>query len=87
MRVNIDQLSNNAHVWIFGISPSLDEAGSRRLLEAVDGFLDDWAAHNVPITGAHETSFEQGVESKDRSDDLTIFHFGLSAGLGAWFDL
>jgi hypothetical protein len=54
MRVNIDQLSNDAHVWIFGISPSLDDAGSRRLLEAVDRFLDDWAAHNVPITGARD---------------------------------
>lgn len=42
---------------------------------------------NIPLTGTHETSFSQGSESKDRSDDLSVFHIGLSAGLGAWFDL
>lgn len=42
---------------------------------------------NIPLTGAHETAFEQGPEVKERSDDLTIFHFGISAGLGVWFDL
>ena len=41
----------------------------------------------IPITGAHETSFAQAGEVKDRSDDLTVFHFGISAGLGVWFDL
>lgn len=54
MRVNIDQLSNDAHVWIFGISPALDERGSAILLEKVDRFLEDWAAHGVPITGARD---------------------------------
>lgn len=54
MRVNIDQLSNDAHVWIFGISPSLDEPKQATLLRAVDGFLDDWAAHGTPIRGARD---------------------------------
>jgi hypothetical protein len=42
---------------------------------------------NIPLTGSHETSFSQGADAKDRSDDLSVFHIGLSAGLGAWFDL
>ncbi|OJY28787.1 MAG: hypothetical protein BGO98_08045 [Myxococcales bacterium 68-20] len=42
---------------------------------------------NIPLTGTHETAFAQGPEVKERSDDLTIFHFGISAGLGVWFDL
>ena len=42
---------------------------------------------NVPLTGSHETSFSQGSDAKDRSDDLSVFHIGLQAGLGAWFDL
>ena len=42
---------------------------------------------NVPVSGTHETAFSQGSDSKDRSDDLSIFHIGISAGLGAWFDL
>jgi hypothetical protein len=54
MRVNIDQLSNDAHTWIFGISPALDAQQSEALLRQVDAFLDNWAAHGVPITGARE---------------------------------
>ena len=54
MRVNIDQLGNDAHIWIFGISPALDEAQSATLLRQVDAFLDEWAAHGIPIKGARE---------------------------------
>lgn len=54
MRVNIDQLSNDAHIWIFGISPSLDGAKSAVLLRHVDAFLDTWAAHGVPIRAARD---------------------------------
>ena len=54
MRVPIDQLSNDAHIWIFGISPSLDPRQSEHLLRRVETFIDDWAAHGVPITGAAE---------------------------------
>lgn len=54
MRVNIDQLSDNAHIWIFGISPALDEAQSATVLRHVDAFLDNWGAHGTPITGARE---------------------------------
>jgi hypothetical protein len=54
MRVPIEQLSNEAHVWIFGISPSLDDQQSGVLLRQVDAFLENWAAHGVPITGARD---------------------------------
>src|SRR5689334_21772637 len=54
MRVNIDQLSNEAYVWIFGISPALDAQQSDALLRHVNAFLDNWAAHGVPIAGAAE---------------------------------
>jgi hypothetical protein len=54
MRVPIDQLSDSAHVWIFGISPSLDERKGEILLREVDSFLDEWAAHGVPIRGARD---------------------------------
>ncbi len=54
MRVPIDQLSDSAHVWIFGISPSLDEPRGEILLRQVDSFLDEWAAHGVPIRGARD---------------------------------
>lgn len=54
MRVNIDQLSNNAYVWIFGISPSLDAQKSAALMSQVNAFLDNWAAHGTPIPAAAE---------------------------------
>src|SRR5688500_13462087 len=54
MRVNLDQLSNDAYVWIFGISPSLDEQKSNVLMRQVNGFLENWAAHGTPIPGAAE---------------------------------
>jgi hypothetical protein len=54
MRVPIEQLSNDAHTWIFGISPSLDEQQSTYVQRTVDGFLDQWAAHGTPITAAAE---------------------------------
>jgi hypothetical protein len=54
MRVNIDHLSNDAHIWIFGISPALDEQKQSTLLAAVDALLDNWAAHGVPIRGARD---------------------------------
>jgi hypothetical protein len=54
MRVDIDQLGDSAHIWIFGISPSLDERGGAILLRQIDAFLDEWAAHGIPIRGARE---------------------------------
>src|SRR4028119_948382 len=54
MRVNIDQLSNDAQIWIFGISPSLDAEKSDAVLRQVDGFLDNWASHGTPIRAARD---------------------------------
>ena len=59
-RVDITSLDDNAKTWLFGISPSLDEAQSRHLLQQVDHFLDEWAAHGAPVTSARallENSF------------------------------
>ena len=53
-RVNINDLSNDAATWVFGISPALDDEQSRVLLARVDAFLDQWAAHGAPIAAARE---------------------------------
>jgi hypothetical protein len=53
-RTNIDQLSSDAHIWIFGISPSLDSAKEATVLGQVDQFLDGWASHGSPIRGARD---------------------------------
>jgi ribosomal protein S16 len=54
MRVPIDELSSDAHVWIFGISPSLDASQSEHVQRAVESFLENWASHGTPITAAAE---------------------------------
>src|SRR5215831_1335150 len=51
-RTDINLLPDDARIWIFGISPALDDARGNAMLAAIDPFLDGWAAHNVAITSA-----------------------------------
>jgi hypothetical protein len=54
-RTEITNLSDDARVWIFGISPALTDASRQdTLLRAVDSFLANWTAHNHPISSARE---------------------------------
>lgn len=53
-RTDIHSLSDASRIWLFGISPALDETKRARMLEQVDLFLGDWAAHNVPVASARE---------------------------------
>lgn len=53
-RTELDRLSDDASIWIFGIAPALDARGSETLLRNVDAFLEQWTAHNVPVTAARE---------------------------------
>ena len=53
-RRDLQQLSDDAYVWIFGISPALDENGEVKLLHRVNGFLDKWASHGQPIESASD---------------------------------
>src|SRR3989304_4592048 len=52
-RVNFEELPDGARVWIFACDrPLHDEAGT--LLDEVDRFLDQWAAHGKPLKCARE---------------------------------
>ena len=51
---HLKQLSDDAYIWIFGISPSLDPAGEVKMLQRIDAFLDKWAAHGAPIESARD---------------------------------
>ena len=53
-RIEINQVSDDAYVWVFGISPRLNEQQQKTLLSHVDEFLSRWAAHGRPITSARE---------------------------------
>ena len=53
-QIDLNQLDDDARIWIFGISPALDAAQGARMLQQIDAFLDGWAAHNVPVTSARD---------------------------------
>jgi hypothetical protein len=53
-RTDIDRLSDDAAIWIFGITPALDADASRTALQHIDRFLDEWAAHRVPVLSGRE---------------------------------
>lgn len=53
-RTDITQLSDEARVWVFGVSPALDSSGVQKLLARVDPFLQDWSAHGHPVLAARE---------------------------------
>lgn len=42
---------------------------------------------NVPLTGSRSIDNTTGNNTQTTKNDLSVFHFGLSAGLGGWFDL
>jgi hypothetical protein len=42
---------------------------------------------NIPLSGSRSTEVANGPSSTTNKNDLSVFHFGLSAGLGGWFDL
>ena len=42
---------------------------------------------NVPLTGSQSVESAQGGSTNTTSNDFSIIHVGLSAGIGGWFDL
>jgi hypothetical protein len=90
---SFDTLPDDARVWVFGASASLDDVDSTRLLAAVDGFLLQWKAHGHPLTSAREWRDERflvvGVDQRTEGasgcsiDGLFRTLKGLEASIGA----
>ena len=53
-RVTFDLLPDDARLWAFGTNRGLTTEERTRLLVAVDGFLEQWAAHGSPLTCARD---------------------------------
>jgi hypothetical protein len=58
-RVDFSRLPDHGRVWVFPASRRLESPEVERLLSEVDGFLDDWAAHGVPLRSARKLSDRQ----------------------------
>lgn len=75
-------LPDDARIWIFGVSPSLDDARGAQLLAQIDRFLGTWAAHGEPITAARDliegTFLVIGVDRRSETSGCSIDRmFGL----------
>ena len=42
---------------------------------------------NIPLSGSRSVENATGANANTNKSDLSVFHIGLSAGLGGWFDL
>ena len=48
--VKIENLPDDARLWVFGSDRTLDAGASETLLKDVDAFLAQWKAHGEPLT-------------------------------------
>ena len=60
-RVLFDELPPVARVWIFGAERPLVEAERARVLDEVDAFIGQWAAHDVALTTARALRYDQFI--------------------------
>jgi len=57
--VPFDELPPDARLWIFPASRPLSQPEQRRLLAEADRFIDQWAAHGVPLSAASDIRHDQ----------------------------
>jgi hypothetical protein len=53
-RTSFDALPANARLWIFAAERALSAQEREYLLSTVDGFLDEWQAHQRPLVSARD---------------------------------
>ena len=58
-RVDLQQLPDDARLWVFGAERPLGEDEERDLLTEVDAFLGGWQAHGAPLTCARDWRYGQ----------------------------
>lgn len=58
-QVIFQELPEDARVWIFAAERALAPGEKARLLAQVDGFIDQWAAHDTPLTAGRDLRYDQ----------------------------
>ncbi len=58
-RIAFDELPEDARVWIFSAARRLTDTERTRLLGVVDAFIDQWAAHAMPLTAGRDLVYDQ----------------------------
>jgi hypothetical protein len=50
--INFESLPDSARIWVYGADRDLSPEAGQKLLESVDAFLSQWAAHGAPLHSA-----------------------------------
>ncbi len=58
-RTEFDALPEDARVWIFSAERPLTSVEQSRLLAEVDRFLDQWGAHDMPLTAGRDIRYDR----------------------------
>jgi hypothetical protein len=60
-RISFDRLPPDARLWIFAAERPLSGEERTRVLDEADAFIDQWAAHGVPLTAGRDLRHDQFV--------------------------
>ena len=60
-RVSFDALPPDARLWIFASERPLSSTERVRVLDEVDAFIEQWAAHDLPLTTARDLRYDQFI--------------------------
>ena len=60
-RVAFDELPPESRLWIFAAGRALADGERARVTREVDAFIDQWAAHGVPLTAARDVRYDRFV--------------------------
>ncbi len=92
---SLEDFPGSARIWIFGTDRELGTAETEELLGSVDGFLQGWAAHGVPLRATRSwrhgrflivaVDLERAPPSGCSIDALVHVLRGLEDRLGARF--
>ncbi|MBP9187239.1 MAG: hypothetical protein KBG11_09095 [Bacteroidia bacterium] len=52
MRVEFNQLPNNARVWVYAASNTLSNSQKELIQAAADKFTEEWTAHQMPLSAS-----------------------------------
>lgn len=58
-RIEFETLPNHGRLWVFPASRTLTSPERATLVEEVDSYLDEWAAHGVPLSSGREVRYGQ----------------------------
>jgi hypothetical protein len=60
-RIPFDELPADARLWIFAAERPLTPTEQAQVLEETDSFINQWAAHGVPLTAGRDVRHDQFV--------------------------